>query len=149
MSSNYVSNEEILKEITDYINSGEYIDGKFVGGKISERLGEIIQAIAENFSNKGSFASYTWREDMVADAVFTCVKYIHNTDLNKPNPFAYITTIIRNAFINYIRRQKKHSDIKDICYKRHHCLDEETYIIKGINYEILRPEKRKRRKKKE
>lgn len=28
------------------------------------------------------------------------------------NPFAYITTIMSNAFIGYITKQKKHSQIK-------------------------------------
>lgn len=149
MSRNYLDNEEILKEITDYKKSGKMVEGKFIEGRPSERLGEMIQLIAQNYSSKGSFASYTWREDMVSDAVYVCLKYMHNfreKEGEKPNPFAYLTTIIYRAFLNYIKKQKKHSEIKDICYKRVDMLDDENFISKGINYELLRYEKRKRRK---
>ena len=146
---NYLDNEEIVKELTAYKESGTIIDGKFSGGIVSERLGEMLQIIARNFSSKGSFASYTWRDDMISDAVYTCVKYMHNFKEKEKNPnaFAYLTTITRNAFLNYIKKQKKHSEIKDVCHKRAHYLDDESFILKGINYELLRPEKRKRRKK--
>lgn len=111
-------------------------------GFLSEELGAMLLQIAKNYSNKGSFSNYTWKDDMIAEAVFTCVKYLHNFDplkQKRPNPFAYITTIVHHSFLNYIRKQKKHSEIKDICHKNVSILDEEIgYTIKGINYQLLR-----------
>jgi DNA-directed RNA polymerase specialized sigma24 family protein len=128
----YISNKDILPELAKYKETGD----------ISERLGDSILIIARNYSNKGSFSSYTWREDMVSEAVLTCLRYMHNFDPTKsetPNPFAYFTTICHNSFINYIRKQKKHSKIKDICYKNHSMLDEAGYYsIKGIDYQLLK-----------
>ena len=113
-----------------------------------------ILEIATNYSNKGNFASYTWKEDMISEAVMTCLKYKHNfkpEKFEKPNPFAYFTTVIHNAFINYIRKQNKHSEIKDICYKKAHILDEDKFhfTAKAIDYRDLRkydkPAKRKKK----
>jgi DNA-directed RNA polymerase specialized sigma24 family protein len=131
----YVRNKDLLPEIIDYKRTGV----------ISEELGIMIMAIATNYSNKGSFSNYTWKDDMVMEAVYTTIRYMHNFDPKKgkyPNPFAYITTICHHAFINFIRKQKKHSKIKDILYKNYQT-DENgpNYvftIIKGIDYSLLK-----------
>jgi len=105
----------------------------------------MIFEIAKNFASKGSYSGYTWKEDMISESVLTCLKYMHNFDPNKqkyPNPFAYFTTIIYHSFLNYIKKQKKHSEIKDICYKKINLLEEDNYgdyyLIKAIDYQILR-----------
>jgi len=126
----YVKNSDILIEMDKYNKNNRVI---------SDELAEMIVKIAENYSSIGSFAGYTWREDMVSEAVLTCVKYMHNFDSDKSkNPFSYFTSICRNAFINYIRKQNRHSDIKDICFKKKRILEDDTvYLIKAINYEKL------------
>ena len=91
----YVDNKELLEEVRKYKQSGI----------MSEKL--------------GSYAGYTWLDDMIGEAAVTCVRYLKSFDEHKydtPNPFAYITTICRNAFISYIREQKKHSEIKNEIY---------------------------------
>lgn len=131
----YIRNKDLLPEIVKYKETGI----------IGEELGLMIQRIAINYSNRGNFAGYTWKEDMISDAIVICFSYMHNFDPKKqkrPNPFSYFTTVIHNAFINYIKKQKKHSDIKDVCYKKHHLIDEENefyhYAIKGIDYQVMR-----------
>jgi len=134
----YVKNKDLLPEMVRYKETG----------KISEELGTMILAIATNYSNKGSFYNYTWKDDMIMEGVSTVLRYMHNFDPKKqknPNPFAYFTTIIHNAFINFIRKQKKHSKIKDVCYKNYKTMEEsegawEAYLftIKGINYQLLK-----------
>lgn len=128
---NYVENEELLEEII-----------KFKKTKImSDRLGEMILLIAKRFSTIGKFRNYTWRDDMIADAVLTCVKYCHSFDPKKStNPHAYITKICLNQFRQYLKKQKKHSTIKDVCVNDGHkvCdLDEHGEII-GLDYEDLK-----------
>ena len=131
----YVSNKEMLVEMIEYKETGI----------VSEELGGMIFKIAKNFSNKGNFSSYTWKEDMVGEAILTCLKYMHNFDAEKssrPNPFAYFTQICYNSFINFIRKQKKHSKIKDICYKNQHLIAKRDggyfFTDKGIDYQILK-----------
>lgn len=109
MSKNYVNNGELLVEISEYK----------ISGVMSEKLGGMLLEIANNFSSRGSFAGYTWREDLVADGVLTCIKYLKNFDTNKSsNAFSYITQIYYHSFLNYIKSQNKHSDIKDHLYKK-------------------------------
>lgn len=105
----YINNEDLLNEILDFKKNG----------KMSEELGKMILSIAKNYSTLGNFAGYTWTDDMIGEAVLTCVKYLSNFAPKKyktPNPFAYITTICKNSFITYIKNQNKHSKIKDDLY---------------------------------
>ena len=130
----YVRNKDLLPVMAEYKKTG----------KISTELGEMIWKIASNYSKKGNFSGYTWREDMVSEAILTCLKYMHNFDAQKqakPNPFAYFTTICHNSFINYIRKQNKHSKIKDILYQNQDKMQEDighVFAIKGINYQIFK-----------
>ena len=148
--THYVSNKDLLPEMVNYRETKH----------ITDELGEMIFKIAKNFASKGSYSGYTWKEDMISEAVLTCLKYMHNFDASKykyPNPFAYFTTIIYHSFLNYIKKQNKHSKIKDICYKRIYLLEEDNYndyyLIKAINYQVLRsldkPKKKGVSKKKE
>jgi hypothetical protein len=135
MGEKYIDNEELLEEIKKFKKTKKY----------SERLGEMILLIANNYSTLGSFNGYTWKDDMVGEAVLTCLKYLHNFDPDKqikPNPFAYIGTIVHRSFVNYIKKQKKHKYIKDYCYNNCYLLeDSEYFYIKSINYEKMRPVK--------
>jgi hypothetical protein len=128
-SKKYVRNEDILKELKILKETGN----------ITDKFGKIISKIANGYVNTGYFVDYTWKEDMVSDAVLTCLLYVKNfdVDVDNPNPFAYITTICKRAFLNYIKKQKKHSKIKDICYNNSEFLELEQYIKKGINYEQM------------
>lgn len=140
----YVTNKDLVIEIMKYKETcrwdenGKYIQGS---GVVHEKLGLMIMTIAKNFATKPNFSGYTWKNDMVGDAILTCIKYIHNFKLDgprPPNPFAYITTICYNSFINYIKKQKNHSKIKDLCYNNAHKLNIYELSNKGINYEDLK-----------
>ena len=55
----------------------------------------------------------TYREDMVGDALESCLRYIHNFNPAKStNAFAYITQIIHNAFIRRIQKEQKQLYVK-------------------------------------
>lgn len=144
---NYVDNEKLLREVKRY---------KETGCK-SEELGEMILLIATKYAEKGSFAGYSWKDDMICEAVLTCLKYMHNFDVEKEkaNPFAYFSKVIHNAFLNFISKQKKHSSIKDVCYKNLEfltqdvCFDSEVqyFNISAIDYQAIRGKKKKKRKR--
>jgi hypothetical protein len=107
-SNFYVTNADLLGEIIKYKESG----------KMSEELGKMLLLISTNYSTKSNFSGYTWRQDMVSESIFTCIKYLKNFNPEKStNAFAYVTQIMKNAFKLYITEQKKHSKIKDVCYK--------------------------------
>jgi K+-transporting ATPase A subunit len=133
IDSYYVTNDDMIAEIERYQESKN----------ISNELGKMFLFIASNFANKGNFSGYTWKEDMIGEAVYTCVRYVHNFDLSKynnPNPFAYFTQICYHSFISYIKKQKKYSQIKDICFNNADYLmdDDDQCLNKAINYETLK-----------
>ena len=138
----YVRNKDLIPEIEKFNETSI----------ISEKLGSMLLLIAKNISNKGNFINYTWKEDMIQEAVYTCCKYLKNFDLKKSNnPFAYITTVCSHSFVNYINKQKRHSDIKDQCFNnRERMFDDDTmsYSHKAIDYTVMTNEVQKKKKKK-
>lgn len=133
MGNNYVSNKDILEHVHKWKETG----------KMPNELGEDFLIIATNLSNKSNFIGYTWKDDMIAEAVLTCVKYFRNFDPEKSkNPFAYITRICYNSFINSIKKQKNHGKMKQDLYDSKDEVNHESFFsYKSIDYtELLRKE---------
>jgi DNA-directed RNA polymerase specialized sigma24 family protein len=144
---NYINNKNLLAELRTYEETGER----------TEELGRMFLLLAKRYSDRGNFAGYSWKDDMICEAVMTCIKYMHNfkTEIENPNPFAYFSRIIHNSFLNYIAKQKTHSKIKDICYKNIDFItpdakedDWQNFDICAIDYQLIRGNKKKKRKKK-
>lgn len=96
---------------------------------IPDYVGECLLKIATRLSNKPNFANYTFREDMISDAMENCILYMHNFDPKKSqNPFAYFTQIIHYAFIRRIEREKKYSYTK-YKYALHKAHQKEDYAV--------------------
>lgn len=130
MSNKYLTNKEFLPEVVKYRETGV----------ASEKFGEMLLKLAWQISNKPSFIGYTWRCDMVSEAVYTCLKYGKKFNPEKqqyPNPFAYFTRIIINSFKAYLNDQKKHSNIKKECYNKKYIIDEWNEF-KSIDYTELK-----------
>jgi DNA-directed RNA polymerase specialized sigma24 family protein len=113
---------------------------------MNNKLGGMLLLVARNLSSKSNFSGYTWKQDMVSESLLTCVKYLKNFNPDKSqNAFAYVTQIIKNSFKLYITEQKKHSKIKDMCYKGYETYQNETRdIVKyqvnaSLNYETILP----------
>jgi len=129
-STHYVNNKEMLEEFRKYKETG----------KISNELGDMFVKIAKNLANKPNFIGYTWKEEMIGEAVLTCIKYSKNFDPDKSNnPFGYISRFCYNAFVEYIKKQKKHSSIKETLYDNKELVDhDQFYSYKSIDYTTLR-----------
>jgi len=73
--------------------------------------------IATNVSMKPNFISYTFRDEMIGDAIENCCQYFDNFDPKRSkNPFAYFTQITWYAFLRRIHKEKKQLYAK---YKAH------------------------------
>ena len=85
---------------------------------VSNYVAHCFLKIAEGLSHKSNFVRYTYREEMVMDAVENCLKAIENYDIESatrsgnPNAFAYFTQISWYAFLRRIQKEKKQQDIK-------------------------------------
>ena len=86
--------------------------------KVPDYIAQCFLRIAEGLSHKANFIRYTYREEMVMDAVENCLKAIANYNLEaatrtgKPNAFAYFTQITWFAFLRRITKEKKQQEIK-------------------------------------
>lgn len=114
MTKHYVDNKRLYTEMIKYIN--EYNHAKAEGlppPRASNYIGECIWMIANRLSTNRNFIGYTYREEMIGDAIENCLRYIHNFDPDKStNPFAYFTQIMYYAFLRRIDKEKKQSYIK-------------------------------------
>ena len=116
----YVNNKDFSQAVVDYVNSvNEAREQEQSEPRITEYIGSCFLKIAEGLSHKPNFFSYTYREEMVMDAVENCIKAIMNYDVKKatrtglPNAFAYFTQISYYAFLRRIAKEKKQQDIKE------------------------------------
>jgi len=98
----------------------------------------MLLAIANHLVTKGNFNRYTWKKDMVSDAMYVCIRYLRSFNPEKSsNAFSYVTQIINNAFKAFLKNEKKHSFIKDKCFNRSQDLLEnidETKYDAAIDY---------------
>ena len=115
----YVNNKEFSQAVVDYctvLNQAKK-DNKSLP-VVPNYLAECFLKIAEGLSHKSNFIRYTYREEMVMDAVENCLKAIGNYNLEaatrtgNPNGFAYFTQISWYAFLRRIGKEKKQQDIK-------------------------------------
>ena len=115
----YVNNAQFSTIVVDYVQTVR--KAKKANKKIPivpDYIAECFLKIAEGLSHKSNFVRYTYREEMVMDAVENCLKAIENynieaaTRTGKPNAFAYFTQISWYAFLRRIEREKKQQDIK-------------------------------------
>lgn len=109
MASNYVNNEDFMSALVAYKKELQTNPN----ARVPEYIGKCILDIAERFSTKPNFYGYSYRDEMVSDAIENCLMYLANYDPEKSkNPFAYFTQICFYAFLRRIHREKKQSYIK-------------------------------------
>lgn len=116
----YVNNKEFSLAVVDYCNRLQKAQKQKSKKNpiVDDYIAECFLKIAEGLSHKSNFIRYTYREEMVMDAVENCLKAIKNYDIETatrtgtPNAFAYFTQISWYAFLRRIDKEKKQQDIK-------------------------------------
>jgi len=115
----YVNNAQFSEAVVEYVR---HANSETEAGNpkpiVPNYVAECFLKIAEGLSHKANFVRYTYREEMVMDAVENCLKAIENYNLEtatrtgKPNAFAYFTQIAWYAFLRRIEKEKKQQDVK-------------------------------------
>lgn len=118
-SIHYVNNADFSQAVVDYVETvREAKKNKEQLPIVPDYIAQCFLRIAEGLSHKSNFIRYTYREEMVMDAVENCLKAIENYDIEaatrtgKPNAFAYFTQITWYAFLRRIAKEKKQQDVK-------------------------------------
>ena len=118
-SIHYVNNKEFSQAVVDYVLTVQ--EAKEKGQElpiVPDYIASCFLKIAEGLSHKSNFIRYTYREEMVMDAVENCLKAIENYNIEaatrsgNPNAFAYFTQISWYAFLRRIAKEKKQQDVK-------------------------------------
>ena len=115
----YVNNKEFSQAVVDYVKIVKQAeaDGKQLP-VVPDYIAQCFLKIAQGLSHKANFIRYTYREEMVMDAVENCLKAITNYNIDaatrtgNPNAFAYFTQICYYAFLRRLAKEKKQQDIK-------------------------------------
>jgi len=76
---------------------------------LTEELGKTVSDIANRLGFMTNFINYTYREEMIGDAIEKMLKALWNKkyDPTKGSPFSYYTKIAFNAFCNRIKKEKR------------------------------------------
>ncbi len=118
-SIHYVNNADFSQAVVEYVQTVQ--EAKKNSQQlpiVPDYIAQCFLRIAEGLSHKSNFIRYTYREEMVMDAVENCLKAIENYDIaaatrtGKPNAFAYFTQITWYAFLRRIAKEKKQQDVK-------------------------------------
>lgn len=115
----YVNNREFSLAVVEYVKTVKLAESNNEEiPKVPDYIAICFLKIAEGLSHKVNFIRYTYRDEMVMDAVENCLMAINNYDINaatrsgNPNAFAYFTQICWYAFLRRIGKEKKQQDIK-------------------------------------
>jgi hypothetical protein len=115
----YVNNAQFSEAVVAYVtrlNTAQANDDP--DPIVPDYIAQCFLKISEGLSHKSNFVRYTYREEMVMDAVENCLRAVKNYDIEaatrtgKPNAFAYFTQISWYAFLRRIQKEKKQQDIK-------------------------------------
>lgn len=103
----YVNAKEFLELLVKYYDDPD-------DTKVERELGSNICKIATGLSYAPNFINYSYKDDMVGDAIVKMFSALKNQKYNLDsgnNPFSYFTTIAFHAFINRIKKEKKHREV--------------------------------------
>lgn len=106
-----------------YVWEGSYIEvltshckaGKFcIKGCITQELAKMFITMANKLSYMPNWCGYTFREDMVSAGICHLVKNgLKYDETTGKSPFAYMTTLLTNEYIQYVDSEKEFHAVKD------------------------------------
>ena len=161
-NEHYVNNKEFTAAVAEHNAALKLAEEEGrTPPQMSNYIGECIYKIATRLSTRPNFINYTYRDEMICDAIENCIQYIKNFNIEKSNnAFAYITQICYYAFLRRIQKEKKQVFIKqqiisDITQDTFETIDGDTTGMVNTNVEWMQdnmnhvqyePRKSKRKK---
>lgn len=132
-TTQYINNDDFLKALIEYKTAlSDAIERNEKKPRIPNYIGECFLKIASNLSKRPNFCCYTYKDEMISDAIENCLMYFENFDPAKSsNPFAYFTQICWYAFVRRIAKEKKQQYVKYKATENFGILDEEELMELG------------------
>ncbi|MDO7614322.1 MAG: hypothetical protein MUQ75_08785 [Crocinitomicaceae bacterium] len=129
-SENYINNKEFSQAVFSYVEECNECKKNGIEVPIVPNYVALgFKQIAEGLSHRPNFISYSYRDEMVMDAVENCLRAIRNynieaaTRTGNPNAFAYFTQITYYAFLRRIAKEKKQQEIKESYFENSFAAD--------------------------
>lgn len=125
---NYINNKDFSTAVFAYV---EECNATEVGPKpiVPDYIALGFKQIATGLSRKPNFAGYSYKDEMIMDAIENCLRAIRNYNIEaatrsgNPNAFAYFTQICYYAFLRRITKEKKQQDIKNEIFEQSYTED--------------------------
>ena len=122
---NYIDRDRLHWLMRDYKDTGI----------IGEELGKMFMVMIDHILGHSNFRNYTQsvREEMKSYALLLLIKYSHNCDAYQRDArsvFAYVTTIIFNAYRQVLQKYYKQLNLKRELEKHYISMIENIF---GIN----------------
>lgn len=113
-ANHYIDNEQFLNALLEHRENVQLAKANNMPPpQISNYLGDCFIKIARHLSYKSNFINYSYKDEMISDAIENCLAVVNNFDPAKSkNPFAYFTQITYFAFIRRIQKEKKQLQTK-------------------------------------
>lgn len=110
----YVDNQKLLQALIDHKDRVKLAkEQNREKPRLPEYVGECILKIATHLTTRPNFSGYSYRDEMIADAIENCLLYLDNFDPSRSSsPFSYITQICWYASIRRIQKEKKAQYVK-------------------------------------
>lgn len=111
---NFINNKDLYEALVKYNERLKFcIENERPKPQISDYIGQSILLICNNLARRPNFSGYTYKDDMISDAVIFCLRSVDNFDPQRTdNPFGYFTQVAWNAFIQRIHKEKKENYVK-------------------------------------
>jgi len=130
----YVDNKEFHEELRVWLEKRK----KHPNKSLPESIVKKIQLLVEGYSYKHNFINYTYKDTMISEAIYTCIRYADRFNPEYKNPFAYFTRIAWSSFIKIInlekRNQEMHKDVVEQYYLNHMSEHNDSTIKKAEDY---------------
>ena len=163
-TNHYVDRKEFYAAIKEY--RSQFLEAKSKGEsrpQISNYLAKCFLDIATHLGYRRNFANYSYRDEMVMDAVEVCLRYAHNFNPELSNhPFSYFNRLCWRAFVYRIQKEKDQQRVKGhliMHYSMENIFEEDQDMDSEINngvieylkensfFEVEEPVTKKREKK--
>ena len=83
-------------------------------GNISSKLARMFVLLTDKYAQKHNWRGYTYVDDMKGNALLQLSDVgLHFNEARSENPFAYLTTTLKNAFLRVLQKEKRQQDIRD------------------------------------
>jgi hypothetical protein len=113
---NYINNKEFYADIVAYHKLVDQADKEGIDRpQIPNAIGTKILLICMRLSDSYNFINYTYKDEMISDAIENCVAAVLKFDYKRfNNPHAFFTTCAWNAFVRRIGKEQKQQVIKHL-----------------------------------